>query len=113
MTSSSPPSPRVGDLLSGPVPASSYTLGPGAAAVLATLGVPADLIRDEKQPRRPLLRFCLDWSEQQHHLGGRLGADLLIRFVDVGWITRTTRHRAVQLTPAGQGALRSRLGLDL
>jgi hypothetical protein len=82
-------------------------------AVLTSLGVPADRIADASPSRRPLLRFCLDWSEQRHHLGGRLGADLLTAFTDAGWITRARQHRAVRLTPAGEGALHSRLGLDL
>jgi hypothetical protein len=67
----------------------------------------------DRLPRRPLLRFCLDWSEQRHHLGGRLGADLLTAFTEAGWITRAAHHRTVRLTPAGKTALSSRLGLDL
>jgi len=91
------------------LPSHPYTLGAGAAAVLASLGVPADRMAGDPPSRRPLLRFCLDWSEQRHHLGGRLGADLLTAFLDAGWITRAPQHRAVRLTPAGESALRSRL----
>jgi hypothetical protein len=81
--------------------------------VLASLGVPAGRLADGQASRRPLLRFCLDWTEQRHHLAGRLGADLLSAFIAAGWISRTPRQRAVKLTPAGLQALDSRLGLDL
>lgn len=102
---------RPGDRLSSQLPSHPYVLG-AAAGVLASLHVPADRIADDGPSRRPLLRFCLDWSEQRHHLGGRLGADLLTAFTEAGWITGTAQHRAVRLTPAGESALRSRLGLD-
>ena len=39
--------------------------------------------------------------------------DALSAFTDAGWITRAPQHRAVRITPAGESALRSRLGLDL
>jgi DNA-binding transcriptional ArsR family regulator len=103
---------RSGDPLSSQLPSHPYVLGAAAAPVLADLGVPADRIAGDGPSRRPLLRFCLDWSEQRHHLAGRLGADLLTAFTDAGWITRAAQHRAVRLTPAGEDALRARLGLE-
>ncbi len=102
---------RPGDPLSSQLPSHPYALGAGAAPVLASLGVPAERVAGGPS-RRPLLRFCLDWSEQRHHLGGRLGAELLTAFTEAGWITRAERHRAVRLTPDGEDALRSRLGLE-
>ena len=30
--------------------------------------------------RRPLVRYCVDWIEQRHHLAGALGRALLDRF---------------------------------
>lgn len=104
---------RAGDQLSSQLPGHPWTLGTGATEVFASLGIPAIQLADDRQSRRPLLRFCLDWSEQRHHLAGRLGADLLAAFVDAGWITRTSGHRAVRLTPDGQQSLHSRLGVDL
>jgi DNA-binding transcriptional ArsR family regulator len=102
---------RPDDALSVPLPTHPYRLGPDAAPVLAALGV--DLDRVGAQPsRRPLLRFCLDWSEQRHHLGGRLGAALLTAFVERGWVTRTRRRRVLDLTDRGARALRDELGLD-
>jgi DNA-binding transcriptional ArsR family regulator len=54
--------------------------------------------------RRPLVRYCVDWSEQRHHLAGRLGAALLTHFMDAGW-TRHTPSRAVRVTDPGRRAL--------
>lgn len=104
---------RPGDQLSSQLPEHPYTLGPNAIPVLAGLGVPADRLTENGSSRRPLLRFCLDWSEQQHHLAGRLGAHLLTALIDTGWITRTQGQRAVRLTDTGHHELHARLGLDL
>jgi DNA-binding transcriptional ArsR family regulator len=104
---------RAGDKLSSRLPDHPYVLGGDAVTGLLALGVPADRLRDDRGGRRPLLRFCLDWTEQRHHLAGRLGAELLTAFVRSGWIDRSPRHRAVRLTPAGEDALRDRLGLEL
>lgn len=88
-----------------------HPYGLGDTSVLADLGVPPERL-EASVSRRPLLRFCLDWTEQRHHLAGRLGADLLSAFVDAGWIERTRGHRAVRVTPAGKTALRKRLGIE-
>lgn len=55
--------------------------------------------------RAPLCRECLDWSERQHHLGGRLGRVLLARIVEQGWLKRISDSRALAVTPAGQAEL--------
>ena len=91
-----------------------WVLGPAAADVFAGLGVPPDhLDPDRSSSRRPLLRFCVDWSEQRHHLAGQLGADVLTALLEAGWVTRAAGQRAVRLTAAGRESLSSRLGLDL
>lgn len=51
--------------------------------------------------RRPLCRTCLDWSERRPHLAGRLGAKLLDRALELGWILRSSDSRAVTITAAG------------
>ncbi|MFJ8477883.1 ArsR/SmtB family transcription factor [Kitasatospora sp. NPDC094011] len=86
-----------------------YRLGPAAIPVLTGLGVPESRLVDDQ--RRPLLRFCLDWTEQRHHLAGRLGAELLDAFTTAGWIARAPRSRALRLTPVGEEALAGRLGM--
>lgn len=105
---------RPGDRLSSQLPEHPYALGPDATHVFPSLGVPAErLTENDRSSRRPLLRFCLDWSEQRHHLAGRLGAHLLTAFVEAGWITRTRGQRAVRITDTGRHGLHARLGLDL
>jgi DNA-binding transcriptional ArsR family regulator len=105
--------PRPGDRLSSQLSEHPYTLGPNAPRVLASLGVANERLTDSHRSRRALLRFCMDWSEQRHHLAGRLGAELLTAFTDSGWIVRSQGHRAVRLTDAGRRELGIRLGLEL
>src|SRR5277367_1346476 len=38
--------------------------------------------------RRTFCRSCMDWSERRHHLAGSLGAAMLSRFCDFGWLKR-------------------------
>ena len=66
----------------------------------------------EPSKRRPLVRYCVDWSEQQPHLGGWLGAALLQRFVDLGWVVRAER-RVVRITDDGRAGLTELLGVHL
>lgn len=54
-----------------------------------------------KSARRPLCRACLDWSERRPHLAGSLGAAVLGRFVDEGWVRRQSGTRALAFTGEG------------
>jgi DNA-binding transcriptional ArsR family regulator len=54
--------------------------------------------------RRPPCRTCLDWSERRHHMGGRLGAELLRRFFDLRWADRIPGSRVVKFSTTGQRA---------
>ncbi|MEZ5966362.1 MAG: helix-turn-helix transcriptional regulator [Planctomycetota bacterium] len=56
--------------------------------------------------RRPLCRACLDWSERRQHLAGALGAALWTRLVGNGWARRLAGTRGVEITQAGEAALR-------
>jgi DNA-binding transcriptional ArsR family regulator len=104
---------RPGDALSAPLAEHPYRLGPAATEVFAALGLPTGVLAGSAPRRRPLLRFCLDWSEQRHHLGGRLGAELLTAYTAANWITRRPRHRAVHLTDTGAHELEAQLGVTL
>lgn len=100
---------RDGDKLSAPVATHPYTLGPCAPAVFARLGIDIDALdHGTTKTTRPLLRFCMDWTEQQHHLAGRLGAALLKAFITNEWITRGNR-RAIRLTALGADQLEKHL----
>ncbi|MBV9798379.1 MAG: helix-turn-helix transcriptional regulator [Solirubrobacterales bacterium] len=63
--------------------------------------------------RRPLIRYCVDWSEQRHHLAGALGAALAQRMFELGWVRRARRSRAVHLTEEGRDGLRDTFGVEL
>ncbi|MGL4238832.1 ArsR/SmtB family transcription factor [Tabrizicola sp.] len=52
--------------------------------------------------RTPLCRDCLDWSERQSHLGGRLGRLILQRLETKGWLHRREGSRALSVTPEGR-----------
>ncbi len=62
---------------------------------------------------RPLIRYCVDWSEQRHHLAGSLGAALAARMFELRWVKRARRGRAVHVSQAGVEGLRERFGLEL
>jgi DNA-binding transcriptional ArsR family regulator len=62
--------------------------------------------------RRPFIRHCLDWSERRHHLAGVLGARLLSRADEMGWIARQPGSRAVVLTRAGVRQLLTEFGVE-
>jgi len=95
---------REHDALSAPLHEHPYELGPEAGPVLAELGVDLDGVRRDRS-QRPLLRFCLDWSEQRHHLAGRLGAAVLESCLAQGWVVRRSGQRAVTVTDAGEAVL--------
>jgi DNA-binding transcriptional ArsR family regulator len=63
--------------------------------------------------RRPLIRYCTDWSEQQHHLAGALGAAIAEQFVAREWIERARSGRAIRVTDVGREALPRRLGITI
>jgi DNA-binding transcriptional ArsR family regulator len=63
--------------------------------------------------RRPLIRYCVDWSEQRHHLAGALGAAIASRMLELGWVSRPPRSRAVHVSDTGYQGLRDQFGVDL
>jgi DNA-binding transcriptional ArsR family regulator len=96
------------DRLSAPGWDVSYTITDRGAAQLAALGVDCS-----DAGRRPLVRYCVDWSEQRHHLAGALGARLAVRLQDMGWTERSPNNRAVRITEAGGRGLGDDLGVDV
>ena len=61
---------------------------------------------DEAMPddssRRPVVRGCLDWTERRPHIAGRLGAHLLGRLLDDGWVARVPGDRSLRISDAGR-----------
>ncbi len=92
------------DRLSAPGRDLHYRLTGSGAAFLDGLGV--DRADDQRD-----LRYCIDWSEQRHHLAGAVGRALLTRLLDLGWVRHARApHRAVQVTRRGRGALAEHFG---
>jgi hypothetical protein len=77
-----------------------YEITPSGHRFLAEFGV-------QMPPRRRAVRYCVDWSEQRHHLAGGLGRGLLDRIAELGWIRRATSSRAVVITDIGHQGLRN------
>jgi DNA-binding transcriptional ArsR family regulator len=62
--------------------------------------------------KRPLVRYCVDWTEQRHHLSGGLGRAVLDRFLSAGWVKRVPRGRALTVTDDGRTALADAFGIE-
>ncbi len=82
-----------------------YRLSPGGADFLAEFGL-------RVPPQRRLMRYCVDWSEQRHHLAGGLGRGLLDRLRELDWVRRTDATRALRVTEGGRAGLRATFGVD-
>lgn len=92
------PDRDVHDELSKPGRHLDYRITDGGWVLLDDLGVTLP------NTRRQAVGYCIDWTEQRHHLGGALGAALLARFEDLSWLRRGERRvpRAVGVTDLGQ-----------
>jgi DNA-binding transcriptional ArsR family regulator len=97
------------DRLSAPGRDVDYQLTDLGARRLLDLGIDVAQLPG----RRPLVRYCIDWSEQRHHLAGGLGAALCSRLFELGWIRRADRSRAVHLTADGEDGLERAFGVRL
>ena len=80
----------------------------------------ADALATDRAPKLELLgvaqlaaRPCRDWTEQRDHIAGPLGTALLTRFLELDWLVRSERTRALRLTDAGRVGLPAVLGVDL
>jgi DNA-binding transcriptional ArsR family regulator len=53
-------------------------------------------------PRRPLCRHCLDWSERRNHLAGPLAEAMLAKIIEAKWLKRDGASRALIFSPSGR-----------
>jgi DNA-binding transcriptional ArsR family regulator len=97
------------DRLSAPGHDICYVLTPTGRAVFADLGVrlPAG--------RRQEVGYCVDWTEQRHHLAGAAGAGLCARLEELGWIRRGCKGvpRALAVTDCGYQGFADHFGIDV
>src|SRR5512145_1915793 len=70
------------------------------AHFLSTFG--ADL---RQRTRRIFCQPCLDWSERRYHLKGLVGARILDRLLELGWLKCESGSRALRLTRSGKSGL--------
>lgn len=98
------------DRLSAPGRDLDYHLTDAGTHALRDFGIDLDALA---AARRPLIRYCLDWSEQRHHLAGALGAALAQRLFDLRWLRTAEQARAVFVTGAGARGLESAFEITL
>lgn len=82
---------------------------PGRDALLC-FGIDVDALG---KGRRVFAGRCLDWSERRPHLGGALGAGILERCQQLGWLRRAAGTRTVILTRKGRKGLAETFASDL
>ncbi|MFI0350894.1 ArsR/SmtB family transcription factor [Actinomadura sp. 9N407] len=75
------------------------------------LGVGID-VGTLRKARRRFAGECLDWTERRPHLNGALGAALLVRFIELGWVVRGD-SRELLVTEAGLQGLADSFGCVL
>jgi len=95
------------DRLSSPGFDFDYRLTPAGVERLTEFGIDFDAL----PRRRPLIRYCIDWSEQRHHLAGSLGAAIAQQMFELRWIRRAERSRAVHVTDDGRRGLERVFGV--
>jgi len=80
-----------------------FSIGPAGESWFSGMGID---LAEAKRRKRSFSRRCLDWSERQPHLAGSLGAAVLARFLDLGWLERVPGERSLVVTDAGRSGLR-------
>jgi DNA-binding transcriptional ArsR family regulator len=94
------------DRLSAPGRDVNYELMPSGAKRLTRLGVALPAPRGDSIP----LRYCVDWTEQRHHMSGVVGRNLLTRLLELAWLERDAKTRALRTTEAGEKGLEKAFG---
>ena len=86
----------------------NYRLTAAGRQRLTDLGVALPAGRDGELA----LRYCIDWTEQAHHLSGAVGRALATWMLDNAWVERFPATRALRITDAGARGLVQHLGVQ-
>jgi DNA-binding transcriptional ArsR family regulator len=81
---------------------------PSGARFLSEFG--ADLT---PRTRRIFCQPCLDWSERRYHLKGLVGARILDRLLELGWLKSEPGSRALRLTSSGKAGLSETFEIEI
>src|ERR1700749_4987809 len=65
------------------------------------------------RPRRIFWQPCLDWSERLYHLKGLVGARILDRLLELGWLKCVSGSRALELTSSGNAGLSETFQIEI
>jgi hypothetical protein len=85
-----------------------YEVSERGTSALTALGVDLEATRGL---RRRFAFGCLDWTERRYHLGGALGAAVLMLALKKKWVVQDLDSRALRITSAGRRELAGRLGI--
>lgn len=88
----------------------TYDLTSEGGKALESLGIDMQATR---ALRRRFAFPCLDWSERQPHLGGALGAAILLLALKKRWMVQDLDSRALAVTSLGRRELLTRFGLSV
>ncbi len=86
-----------------------FVLGPRGEDAFGGIGLDLAALRGA---RRAFARRCLDWTERRPHLAGALGAALCARLLELEWLARTPKSRALRITHRGARGLAERFGVS-
>jgi len=81
---------------------------PSGERFLSAFGV--DL---KPRTRRIFCQPCLDWSERRYHLKGLVGARILDRLLELGWLKCVSGSRALQITSSGKAGLAKTFQIEM
>jgi hypothetical protein len=84
----------------------------GEGLTLTTAG--RDVLREigVDVPASDRVRCCIDWTEQRHHISGQHGRAVFTRLVDLGWLRRSDKGRAVHVTTTGMSGFATAFGIN-
>lgn len=85
-------------------------LTPAGQDWLSSMGIQVAVLRGR---RRGFALACQDWSQRRPHLAGAVGAALLERYLELGWVERRPGTRALRVSSSGERAFQRELGVLL